>query len=498
MNCPNRDRALAALHCGEPAEPDCPECVRALADEARFVSLVERGLAGIRPLAPIAPLVMERLAAERPAARAVFRRRYRAARRAGWIPVAAAAALALSLAAAIAFRPRPPGRTAVAAAPEREPERAPGPAVEEGRPEPAPPRETGPPRAPEGPSAAPVAPPPPVSRPPEPPSAPPATTPEERPRPTVVEVPPRAEIAAAIQSGAVTVGGRKASRLLSGEDFRAEGRTRMAMPQATFDFDGGASARFEAGPILGLVLHEGEARLEAEAAAPLELRLAVPVRSATAAGRFVVFARPDRVYVEEGAARAGGALLQEGIQFRLAAGKEPAIERRTLGGDKWRGAQARETVLWTPGLDRGRPPRGMRVEGLVELNGLRSVEVSNPFYFGQAEISAEDHRLIVVKPNAFLRFRYRLRRPAPMLLQMGNLTKQENFQVAFDDAVADAWTTVTLRLTDIPVNPGGRKDLVVEPGDVFSRISWFVGRPGQEAEVHVRDVQVLEIARPAR
>jgi hypothetical protein len=308
----------------------------------------------------------------------------------------------------------------------------------------------------------------------------------------------RTEIAAVIQSGSVTVGGKKAARLASGEDFRAEGRTRLALPYAMIDLDGGSNVRFEAGPTLGIVLHDGEARVEADADAPLELRLAVPVRSATTTGRFVAYARPDRIIVEEGAGRAGPTPLLEGLQYRLAAGKEPALERRTLGGEKWRSAQARETVVWTPALERGRPPRGIRVEGLVELNGLRSVPISNPFYSGQAEIVEEDHRLVVVKPETHLRFRYLLKKPAPMLLQMANVTKRENFQVTFDRPVVDAWTTVTLRLVEVPVNPGGRKDLVVETGDVMARITWFVGQPGQEAEIHVRDVQILEISRPAR
>jgi hypothetical protein len=501
MTCPNLDRTLAALHCGEPIEPDCPECVRALADEARFVSLVERGLAGIRPISPIAPLVMERIAAEKPAARPAARRRYREARRLGWVPLAAAAAVVLAVTAAIVFRPRPSSREAAKALPARETERASEEiAVEKKIPPSTPPRDLTPPtRAPEAlsPPPPPMPEPGPVATPP-PPAPPVEERPVEMPRPTVAE-PARVEIAAAVQTGSVTVGGRKANRLASGEDFRAEGRTRLSMPFATVDFDGGTNARFEAGPTLGIVLHDGEARVEADADAPLELRLAVPVRSATTTGRFVVYARPDRVYVEEGAGRAGTATLVEGQQYRLAAGKEPSAERRTLGSEKWRGAVARETLVWAPALDKGRTPWGYRVTGQIDLNGIRSAPIANPFYSAQSEIYADDHRLVVVKPETHLRFRYLLRKPGPMLLQMANVTKKENFQVSFDRPVLDAWTTVTLRLVEIPVNPGGRKDLVVETGDVIARLTWFVGRPGQQdAEIHVRDIQILDLWGPVR
>lgn len=88
MSCPHRERVLEALHAGESAEPDCLECLRALAEEERFVSLVERGLAGVRPPVPLAPLILERLEAED--------RRRRRVRRAVW--GSAAALLLVSLA----------------------------------------------------------------------------------------------------------------------------------------------------------------------------------------------------------------------------------------------------------------------------------------------------------------------------------------------------------------------------------------------------------------
>lgn len=502
MTCPNLDRALAALHCGEPIEPDCPECVRALADEARFVSLVERGLAGIRPISPIAPLVMEQIAAEKPAVRPAARRRYREARRRAWMSLAAAAAMILAVAAVVVSRPRPSPK-GVAAAPKDSEGVAEAVPVKKAPPS-TPPKDLAPPAppleepAPPAPPARPPAAEPVAEAPVPPPSPSPAEDPAvETPRPTVAE-PARPEIAAAIQAGSVLVAGKRTRRLVSGEDFRAEGRTRLSMPYATVDFDGGTNARLEAGPTLGIVLHDGEARVEADADAPLELRLAVPVRSATATGRFMAYARPDRIYIEEGAGRAGNTTLVEGQQYRLAAGKEPAVERRTLGSEKWRAAASRETPVWTPALDKGRTPWGYRVTGQIDLNGIRSVPVSNPFYSAQSEIYADDHRLAVVKPETHLRFRYLLRKPAPVLFQMANVTKRENFQVSIDRPVIDAWTTVTLRLVDVPVNPGGRRDLVVETGDVIARLTWFAGRPGQEAEIHVRDIQILDIWGPVR
>jgi hypothetical protein len=29
-------------------------------------------------------------------------------------------------------------------------------------------------------------------------------------------------------------------------------------------------------------------------------------------------------------------------------------------------------------------------------------------------------------------------------------------------------------------------------------LTWFVGRPGQEAEIHVRDIQILDLWGPVR
>ncbi len=514
VTCPNLDRALMALHCGEPAEPDCPECVRALADGQRFVRMIERGLAGIRPVSPIAPMVMERLAAERIARVPAVRRPRRTARRRSWIPAAAAAAGAL-MAVAAAFslglrrKPHAPEIAGPVPAPARDvgeppafriPEATPPgdltpaapPADMAESPPPAPPPGPPPPEPPPPRDPTPAAPPPAPATPPIVPERTPKT-----PRATTAAEPPAA-IVAAVQRGTVTAAGMRTTELAAGKDFRAEGRARLALPFGTIDIDGGSVARFEIGPALGLVLFEGEARVDVEAAAPFELILNVPICPATPVGRFVAYARPDRIFIEEGAARAGGAAVEEGIQYRLAPGKAPIAERRTLGGEKWRGAGAYERRIWAPPLDRQRPLRGFRIVGLVELNGIRSVPVDNPFHSAQAEIASEEMRLVEVRPNAHLRFRYRLGKPGPLMFQMWDVTKRENFQVNFERPVGDSWTTVTLRLTDVPVNPGGRRDLAVEAGDVLSRFTWFAGRPGQDAEVHVRDLQVLEIIRPSR
>ena len=464
MTCPRTDALLAALHCGEPAAPDCPECASALADERAFVALVERGLAGVRPLSPIAPFVRAQLA------RRLVRRPSRLA------PLTAAAAVAVAaVALALALRERPAVEPPVVH--EAQPV-LPPPAVE---------------RAPDLPRPPPPVPPPPEPSPlpaPEPPARPsPAPEPPARepapPAPTVPER--RVEVAVVVRSGALSAGGRRLPAgdlsLAAGDEFRAEGRTRIELAGASLQLEGGSRASVQPG---AFALHDGEALVEGA----IELRLACVVRPLPSPGRFIAIARPDRIVIEEGGARAGGVLLAEGRQYRL--GREPAAEKRTLAS---RAARPRETPVWSASFDGAKlPSPDLRASGAFAQDALRSTRVDSEYCWGSAGLASAELRLFTAKPTTHVRFRYFMKRSAPVLVQLWNMTRSENFQVEIAEPAAGAWTTITVRAFDLPANPGGRK-VAVGAGDVFSTIGWNVGRPGEEAEILVDDFAVVEIGR---
>ena len=305
------------------------------------------------------------------------------------------------------------------------------------------------------------------------------TTPEPAPVPTMAAV--------AVKSGALVLNGKKLAAIESGVEVRAEGRTRLEFARANVTLDAGSRLSFDGE---ALTLAEGELMVEAPGHAPIELRLAATVRSATGAGRFVVVARRDRIVVEEGGALAGGTVLGEGKQFKL--GTEPKEERRTLG-EKWRALRPREAVTWSMNFDTGKAPAGTTIEGTFSQRALKTVKLEkNDFFFGGAYILSDERKLFVAKPTTHLRFRYFLRKPAPFMVRAHDMAFDENFDLEIAKPVIGEWTTLTLRVMDLPVNPGGQK-VVVGAGDAFAWVRWHVGKPGEEAEAVIDDVQIVEI-----
>ncbi len=477
MTCARRDTMLMALHCGEPATADCDECARALADESMFVRAVESGLAGIR--APrISSLVRAKIA---PRVRRPVRRPATSA-----APFAiAAAALLASVALVIALFPKKPTEPVVRAVPPRQLE----PTVPElPKPEPVKPE-------PKPPEPEPVRPHEPEPKPPEPPVKPPPEQPEPRPPekpPQKTIEQPAAEIAAVVRSGALSVAGRKMTGSISipaGTEFRADGRVRLEFANAAITLDAGSKGSLD---VNAIALTDGEMLVDAPGSTPLELRLATPVRSASPVGRFVAFARPDAIFVDEGAARSGTMVLAEGRQYRL--GAEPVAVKRTLG-EKWKSSMARETVLWSCDFDSGKAPKGVSIDALFAQKAVKTTKIeANPFYYAHVRLLSDDRKLFVAKPATHIRFRYFVKKATALTVQTQNLSKDENFEVTIAEPIVGEWTTVTLRVMDLPVNPGGKK-AVVEAGDVFPWMRWLVGAPGKEAEAIIDDLQVLEITR---
>jgi len=477
MSCAKQDAMLSAVHGGEPADADCAECAEALADERAFVATIERGLAGVRPMTSIAQAVRARL---KP--RTV--KRYRPRRSAVPFIAAAAAVVAAVIATVVAMRPReeaPPGDIVRESprAPETREVRPPPPTPAPDLPKPeAPPPETPKPE-------------PGVSEPPRGGmSNPPQPEPRPEPPKTVPE-PARAEVAVIVRSGALTVAGRKlpagAVALPVGGEFRAQGRTRVEFAGGAIHFDANARGRFDAANAISLA--DGEMFVDVPAAAAPELRLAATVTPIAGPGRFIAVARPDRIAIDEGAAMCGERLLAEDRQYRL--GREVAVEKRTLVAPR-----AKETSVWKADFDRAKAPPNMKVEGVFVAGALRSRrERDNAFCAGRIYVQAEDLKFLVAKPATHLRFRYLMRKSAPILVQSQNVTKSENFQLPIERPVVGEWTTVTLRVMDLRVNPGGQAGLKVEPGDQFSWISWMVGRPGEDVDVTIDDVEILEITR---
>lgn len=485
MTCPRADEVLAAVHCGERAEPHCAECREAMIREQRFVAMVEEGLQAIRPMSPIVPWVRERLpAARRPTRRA-------APPRSLALPLAAAAAVLLAVAAIVlATRggrsPAPVEREA--RKPERAAERREAPAdrgtpLRPGESETARPRTDGRPPSPDEDATAKA---PHIERDPD-------FVPERRTLPDE-----RAEVAFTIRHGTLAVGtarlrpGRAA--LKTGEEFRAENLSRLDVPGGVIHLAAGARARFEAGAGVRFALLEKEAMVDAEAGAAIELRLAVPVRSATRSGRFVAIARPDCVFVQEGAARAGDEILGEGTEHRLAEGKRPAPQSPTLRG-RWNAQRPRETTVWSESFHEGKRPPKVKLDGALVQGAYRTVRFGREGYYGTAGIEHEECRLFAASATTCVRFRYLLRKPARLVFQAFDFTQRENFEIEIAEPVAGHWTTVTLRVADLPPNPGGRRDLTVAGGDVFESIRWYVGRTDEESELLVDDVEILEIRR---
>jgi hypothetical protein len=327
------------------------------------------------------------------------------------------------------------------------------------------------------------------------PSKPDADPKPEAPR-TVPEE--RRAVALAVRSGSLSaqVDGRwtKAVQPEEGTTLRAEGRTVCEFAQARLTLEGTSKVSFEGNDV---ALQEGGLAAEV----PLGSRLTIVVlghrvEPQVSAGRALILARPDRVVVDEGSARVGGLVLGEGVEHAVRKDGVEAQRRRTLGSVP----RPREATTWRLEF---KQPETVR----LNLNGGRLVWgreermiASEPSEEGGLHASrlsyyAKDDRvgLFTLRPTTALRFRYFLTRPAYTELVLWNITKSENFNKPFE-AVVGRWTTMTLPVREIPVNPGGLRPSA-EPGDRYRSVGWFVGRPGSDAEFFVDRLEIVEIER---
>ena len=418
----------------------------------------------------------------------------------GWF--VAAAALMLAVIGLVFLSHERPARTVV---------RAPEPAPEEPS-EAAPVRPAPLPKAPELPVRPPPAPPRnevepvPPARTPEPSPAkpeprieepaPPPKPPVPAPRPTVAEAPVKKDLALAVRGGAVSMlsDGKwvSAGRVEEGMPLRAEGKTSIEFAKARLTFDG--ASRFTLGKD-EVALSEGALSLDVQQGSALSLVLG-PCRIAPMAnvGRVLLSAKPDRVVVDEGAARWQEIVLHQGVEHQVVKEKMEPQKRRTLPAT----ARPRETLSWRPDFKDAAVKS--RIRGRIDTlpEGIQVVSVASEdrsFYQSQAGFTAPDERgFLALKAGSALRFRYFLSEPAFLQLVVNNGTKRENFNLDLDPVVRQ-WTTITIPFRDIPVNQGGNRALKFEAGDRIWSIGWFVGKPGSTADLHVDQLEVVEIER---
>jgi hypothetical protein len=429
--------------------------------------------------------------------------------RSGAMPwVAAAAAVAIAAAGLwIAQRPAtpspdvatkrpPPPPPPVPALPEREPIKLPENVVTPPAPQT--------PKAPPVPPETPKAPPSPeprtnepdsIVRPPVPPAEPPKPPPAPAPGPTIVE-PERKAVAIAVKSGALAVqqGAKwvKAPRIEEGRPFRAEGRTVCEFAGANLTLEASSRVEFQGAD---LALHDGGLSVEVPPGAPFALAVAGQRLEPLHSSRVMMVARADRVVVEEGAARAGAALLHEGVEYAVRRDKIEAQRRRSLPA----AARPREILTWRLDLSQPALVRPRLVAGRLSAEGDQRFLVSAPVENGvwQSQLGYHtgdpERPVLVVRAGTTVRFRYFLTQPADLELVMWNATKAENFNKPLA-SVPGRWTTVTLAMREIPANRGG-KPVVCETGDRYVSFGVFVGKPGSTAELFVDHLEVLEIDR---
>jgi hypothetical protein len=101
--------------------------------------------------------------------------------------------------------------------------------------------------------------------------------------------------------------------------------------------------------------------------------------------------------------------------------------------------------------------------------------------------------VFTVKAGTAVRFRYFLKKEAPLLFRCFNETRQENFDITLP-GVAGRWTPVTLFVKDIASTPGGKK-VTCEIGDQYVNFGWRIDRPATPADVLIDQFEVLEIER---
>lgn len=320
-----------------------------------------------------------------------------------------------------------------------------------------------------------------------------APHPEDEPKPepeketTPDDTPARTEVAVAVRGGGISTfeNGKwvKTARPFENARLRADGKTTLDFAGARVTID--ASSKFTLTKS-ELALEDGGLSAEIPPDAKFALVLQGTAISRAGTGRVLLVAREDRVIVEEGSARAGGALLAQGVEHG-------ADLKPRKGRSLPLAARPRETLTWrldlTPNSTRGKLPRGK-----LQSRALVSTPFDNEYYYaGIQYFAGGDAVTFTVRKTTAIRFRYLLRSPAKLSFALRNKTKDENFTIDLEPSV-DAWTTVTLFVSDIPVNTGG-KNVECAVGDQYGWFGWSVGEPGKPAEVLIDEFQVLEIER---
>ena len=473
------------------AEPG-PDCLSA----EDMAALIDGGR-GATPHVRLCPRCAAEYRALRPAKKATQRIYRTRAGAAPWIAAAAAVVLAV-VGLVVGLRPRPTP-TVVATKPvPPEPPPKPVPPPEPPAPRIKPPDAFIPPAPPPAPAPQPVPVPEPAPKAPDPVPAPvPAPEPPKpAPAPTIVE-PARRAVALAVKSGALALqqGAKwvKTPRVEEGVPLRAEGRTVCEFAGATVTLEASSKVEFQS---FDIALHEGGLSADVAPGAAFVLALGGQRIEPLASSRVMLVARPDKVVVEEGAAKAGAALLHEGVEFVLRKDRFEPQKRRSLPA----APRPRELGVWK--LDFSQPAllRPRLLQGRLSVEGEERFVAAtplgdNPFWQAQVSYFTGDVQkpLFVVKPGTTLRFRYFLSQPAELELVLKNMTKDENYNKPLA-AVAGRWTTVTLPVRDVPPNRGG-KQVPCEIGDRYVTWGLFVGRPGSTAELYVDQLEILEVDR---
>ncbi len=476
------------------AEPG-PDCLSA----EEMAALIDGGR-GSTPHVRLCPRCAAEFRALRPSKKATQRIYRTRAGAAPWIAAAAAVVLAV-VGLSVGLRPRPAQMVVVTnpvppPAPPLPPPPVPPPAPRTNVPDsfvpPAPPKPEPAPKPLPAPEPAPA----PRTNVPDSFVPPAPETPKPAPAPTIVE-PARRAVALAVKSGALAVqmGTKwvKALRPEEGLPLRAEGRTVCEFAGATVTIEASSRVEFQN---FDIALHDGG--LSAEVAPGAAFVLAVGGRriEPLASSRVMLVARPDKVVVEEGAARSGAAVLHEGVEYAVRKDRLEPQKRRSLPA----AARPRELLTWRMDFSKPEQLRPRILQGRLSVDGderflAASPLGDNPFWQAQVGYFTGDVQkaLFIVKPGTTLRFRYFLSQPAELELVLKNITKDENYNRPLA-AVTGRWTTVTLPVRDVPPNRGG-KQFPCELGDKYVGWGLFVGRPGSTAELYVDQLEVLEVDR---
>jgi hypothetical protein len=274
--------------------------------------------------------------------------------------------------------------------------------------------------------------------------------------------------------------------------LRAEGKTSVDLARARVTLEGSSHFTLAKDEV---TLTDGSLSLEAQQGSTVSLILGgCRIQPMANAGRVLLSARPDRVVIDEGAARWQEIVLHQGVEHQVIREKLEPQKRRTLPA----AARPREAPMWKP--DFKDAAIRSRIRGRIDTlpEGIQVVSVASDdrtYFQSQAGFQAPDERgLFTLRPVTALRFRYFLSEPALLQLVVYNGSKRENFNLDLDP-VTGRWTTATVYFRDIPVNQGGDHRLKFETGDRIWSVGWFVGKPGSSASLTVDSLEVVEVER---